>query len=265
MGESPCFPGITILPPRSGSYVGTANAIFQNLDYIVSNQAERILIAAGDHVYNMDYREMLEFHEAAGADVTVAVVQVPFETASRFGTLKVDPQGRITEFIEKSSQPVSDLASMGIYVFNRRALVERLAEDAADSNSPHDFGYAILPKMIKRDKVFAFRFKGYWRDIGTISSYYESNMELLNRTIGHSVFDDDWPVLDSIRGLVTSDIRGAIVNSVVSPGCIIQGLVQNSILSPGVFISEKTIVRDSIILARLPYRQQQRRGALHSG
>jgi glucose-1-phosphate adenylyltransferase len=241
-------PDITILPPGSGSYVGTANAIFQNLDYIVASQAERILIAAGDHVYNMDYREMLEFHEAAGADVTVGVVQVPFESASRFGTLKVNPQGRITEFVEKSSLPVSDLASMGIYVFNRRALVERLAEDATDSNSPHDFGYAILPKMIKRDKVFAFRFKGYWRDIGTISSYYESNMELLNSTIGHTVFDDDGPVLEPIRGLLTSDIRGAIVNSMVSPGCIIQGLVQNSILSPGVFVSEKTIVRDSIIL-----------------
>jgi glucose-1-phosphate adenylyltransferase len=198
----------------------------------------------------MDYRQMLAEHEAKKADLTVAVVRVPIESAHRFGTLKMDAGGRIGEFVEKSSQPASNLASMGIYVFNRNLLVERLYEDASNPNSPHDFGYAILPKMVKQDRVFAFQFNDYWRDIGTVEAYYEANMELLGASprfrpnAGRSSFTEDNSSISRIRGQ-----KGRITNSLISPGCVIKGLVENSILSPGVYVDENAEVRNSIVMA----------------
>ena len=173
---------ISVLPPESGSYAGTADAVYQNLAYLNGQAGNKVLILAGDHVYRMDYRKMLAFHEKVKADATVGVIRVPVEEAHRFGTVIVNGEGRIQEFVEKSSRPLSTLASMGIYVFNKDILVKRLAEDASIKDSPHDFGYAVLPDMVKRDRVFAYEFNGYWQDIGTVEAYYQANMELLVAT-----------------------------------------------------------------------------------
>jgi glucose-1-phosphate adenylyltransferase len=239
---------LAVLPPRSGSYRGTADAVYQNLDYVLANSGENVLIGAGDHVYEMDYREMLGCHLENDADVTIASIPVPIESAHRFGVLDIDGAGRVKRFVEKSSEPISNLASMGIYIFKRSVLLKRLVEDAANPNSPHDFGYAVLPGMIRRDRVFSYTFQGYWRDIGTIDSYYQANMELLNAS-GIIRFRSDWPFSDARRGLLTTKIRGGAVNSILGEGCTICGLVQNSILGEGVLVGEGTVIRDSLIMS----------------
>jgi glucose-1-phosphate adenylyltransferase len=173
----------------------------------------------------MDYRKMLAFHQQVKSDVTVGVVRVPIEQAHRFGTVAVDAEGRIREFVEKSSTPQSNLASMGIYVFNKDVLAERLTEDADEPNSAHDFGYAILPKMVKRDKVFAYQFDGYWQDVGTIEAYYEASMELLQEQPSFSL-DSTWPILtegDVLSSLSRESQEGCIENSLISPGVCNQG------------------------------------------
>ncbi len=171
---------ISVFQPKAGSYAGTADAVYQNLACLQGQTGDKVLILAGDHVYKMDYRSLLAFHEKVQADVTVGVIRVPIEAARRFGTVAIDAGNRIKEFVEKSSSPLGSLASMGIYVFNKDVLIHRLVEDAALKDSPHDFGYAILPGMVKRDRVFAYEFNGYWQDIGTVESYYQANMELLS-------------------------------------------------------------------------------------
>ena len=238
---------LTTLPPKFGSYRGTADAVYQNLDYVLGTQSEDIVIGAGDHIYEMDYRRMLRFHRENRADVTVATIRVPLQSAHRFGVVITDANGKIEQFVEKSSEPISNLASMGIYIFRRDILVKRLAEDAANPNSPHDFGYAILPAMVRRDRVFSYPFDGYWRDIGTIDSYYEASMELL--TVPRlKYFRSEWPFSDARLGLLGTEVPGGLVNSIVGAGCVIHGLVQSSILSDNVFVDEKTVIRDSIIL-----------------
>jgi len=239
---------LSVLQPKIGSYAGTADAVYQNLNHVEREGADAVLILAGDHVYKMDYRNMLAFHEKVGADATVGVIRVPIEQASRFGTLATDSEGRIREFVEKSSRPESNLASMGIYVFNKDILAERLLEDAREPKSPHDFGYAILPGMVRRDRVFAYEFSGYWQDIGTVEAYYEANMELLGVQPRFSL-DSNWPILTENGTPFTEMPRqGSIVNSLVSPGCLIKGHVQNSILSPGVCVEDKAEVWDSVIM-----------------
>ena len=241
--------GISVLQPGSGSYNGTADAVYQNLDHLERQGSDTVLMLAGDHIYRMDYRKMLSFHYEAQADVTVGLVRVPIGEAHRFGTVTIESDGRIGEFVEKSSTPVSNLASMGIYVFNRRFLTERLAEDARNPNSPHDFGYAILPSAVKRDRVFGYEFAGYWQDIGTVEAYYEANMQLLTGKPSFSI-DDKWPVL-TINGNETASLTNGtenIVNSLISLGCVIEGYVENSILSPGVRVGEKARVINSIIM-----------------
>lgn len=239
-----------VLDPKTGSYSGTADAVYQNLSILQKPAADRVLILAGDHVYSMDYRQMLAFHEQTGADVTVGVVTVPFEQVGRFGTVTLDDDGRIVDFIEKSATSPSNLASMGIYVFNKDILVERLNADAAEPDSPHDFGYAILPSMVKQDRVFAYRFDGYWQDIGTIEAYYEANMQLIQKQPSTLHLDGDWTVLtESTKPVeVKSSPQGNIENSLISPGCVIKGRVENSILSPGVFVEEEAIIRNSILM-----------------
>ena len=169
---------VSILQPSDGSYGGTADAVYQNLSWLKDEAGDRILVLAGDHVYKMDYRKMLAFHDHVRADATIGVIRIPVDEAHRFGTVAIDSENRVRGFVEKSRAPLSSLASMGIYVFNKDVLCKRLSEDAGKKDSPHDFGYAILPEMVKYDRVFAYEFSGYWQDIGTIDAYYHANMEL---------------------------------------------------------------------------------------
>jgi glucose-1-phosphate adenylyltransferase len=239
-----------ILEPRRGSYKGTADAVYQNIEYLHKLDAEIILILAGDHIYKMDYRKMLDFHEKMKADVTVGLVTVPFEETYRFGTVRVASDSRIVDFVEKSKNSLSNLASMGIYVFNKDVLIKRLSEDAARPDSPHDFGYAILPETVRYDRLFAYKFKGYWQDIGTKDAYFDANMELVKPQPSFSL-NGNWSIL-SDRRHSASPMRpdqGVIENSIVSPGCIIEGCVQNSILSPGVRIEKQATVRNSILMS----------------
>jgi glucose-1-phosphate adenylyltransferase len=241
---------LSVLQPKAGSYAGTADAVYQNLNYLERQGTDAVLILAGDHVYKMDYRHMLAFHEKVGADATVGVVRVPIEQTHRFGTLGTDAEGKIRKFVEKSSRPESNLASMGIYVFNKNILAKRLLEDAGEPQSPHDFGYGILPGMVRRDRVFAYEFSGYWQDIGTVEAYYETNMELLGVGPRFSL-DSSWPILTDNNVLPTESTnqQTSIENSLISPGCVIKGRVENSILSPGVIIEENAIVRNSVVMA----------------
>jgi glucose-1-phosphate adenylyltransferase len=243
---------LDILEPVSGSYQGTADAIYQNLGYLKRADLEKMLVLAGDQVYKMDYRKMLAFHDEVKADVTVGVVRVPIAQAHRFGTIKVDPQGKITDFIEKSSMPQSNLASMGIYVFNHNVLTERLIEDAAIASSPHDFGYTIIPRMVKKDKVYAFEFEGYWQDIGTIEAYYWANMEFTRDNPSFSL-DGSRPILTAYQNssLPTISPQASVKNSLISPGCVVNGTVENSILSPGVRIENEAMVENSILMANV--------------
>ena len=241
---------ISVLQPEAGSYAGTADAVYRNLSYLNAQTSDRVLIIAGDHVYRMDYRNMLAFHEKVKADATVGVIRVPIEEAHRFGTVVINSESRIQEFVEKSSRPLSTLASMGIYVFNKDILIKRLIEDASIQDSLHDFGYSVLPDMVRRDRVFAYEFSGYWQDIGTVEAYYQANMELL---IPHPRFslDSNWPVLSDDNALPVPEGSkdGKVVNSLISPGCIIKGHVQSSVLSPGVHVEDQAVIRNSIVMA----------------
>ena len=198
----------------------------------------------------MDYREMVAFHERMGADITIGVISVPIEQGHRFGIVTLDAEDRIVCFVEKPRFPTSNLASMGIYVFDRQLLVERIVEDAADAASVHDFGHNIIPMMVKRDKVFAYKFNGYWEDIGTIDAYYAANMELTHELPPFSL-DGDWHVLTKNTNLPPPEIfpMAIVRNSFVSRGCIIKGTVMSSILSPGVVVEDQAIVRSSVIMA----------------
>jgi len=238
-----------VLEPRVGSYNGTADAVYQNLDYFNKRKVETVLVLAGDHVYKLDYRKMLAFHQEVNADVTVGVIPVPIEQTHRFGTVTLDSDGRITDFLEKSPVSRSNLASMGIYVFNKRVLAERLIEDAGDPTSRHDFGYSLLPDMVKRDRVFAYRFEGYWQDIGTIEAYYEANMELTREQPCFSL-NSATPVMTREQLISPPCIgkQASIINSLISPGCVVRGRVEDSVLSPQVWVDEQAVVRNSVIM-----------------
>jgi glucose-1-phosphate adenylyltransferase len=239
---------LDVLEPRTGYYKGTADAAYQNLDYLNNQEANTVVILAGDHIYKMHYGDMLAFHNRMNADVTVGVVQVPIDQAHRFGTVNVSPQGRIEDFSEKSPTPISNLASMGIYIFDKEILTQRLIEDAGRPDSSHDFGYAILPQVVSRDRVFAYKFDGYWQDIGTKEAYYMTNLDIVRPNPSLSL-NGNWPVLTTQRGfpaLITQP--GRIENSIVTPGCVIKGQGINSILSPGVCVEEKALVKDSILM-----------------
>jgi len=238
-----------ILEPKAGSYLGTADAVYQNLDCLNKRNVDKVLVLAGDHVYKLDYRKMLAFHQETDADVTVGVIPVSIEETHRFGTVTLDASGRITDFLEKSPVSRSNLASMGIYVFNRKVLAERLIEDASDQTSRHDFGYSLLPEMVKRDRVFAYQFEGYWQDIGTVEAYYEANMELTKEQPCFSL-NSATPVMTQEQLLSPPCIskQSSIINSLVSPGCVVRGRVENSVLSPQVWVDEDAVVRNSVIM-----------------
>jgi glucose-1-phosphate adenylyltransferase len=240
---------LRVLEPATGSYKGTADAVFQNLPHLDELNAQNVLILAGDHIYKMDYREMIAFHEQAGADVTVGVIRIPIEEAHRFGTVTVGDDNEILEFVEKSKNSRSNLASMGIYVFNRNILAQHLAENTR-TDLPHDFGYGILPGMVGRDRIKAYEFTDYWQDIGNPQAYYAANMELLSRRPLFSL-DGTKPVLTSHLNLPPTRVadQALVVNSLVSPGCVIKGYVKDSILSPGVWVDERAEVWKSVVMS----------------
>jgi glucose-1-phosphate adenylyltransferase len=239
-----------ILEPRAGSYQGTADAVYQNFDYIQTHNPDTVLVLAADHVYRINYREMLALHERTGADVTVGAVSVPIEQASRFGIITSDAQGMITDFVEKPQTAMSNLASMGIYVFKRQVLLEHLTEDSRQQSLPHDFGQNVIPRMVRQNKVFAYRFEGYWQDIGTVEAYYEANMKLV-RELPSISLNGNWPIMTSDYSPLPPKIinSGNIRNSLVSAGCVVRGKVENSILSHDVTVEERAVVRNSVIMA----------------
>ena len=244
--------GIAVLEPSdNGVYTGTANAIYQNLEYLRRHPSDKILIMPSDHAYKMDYRKMLAFHEKSRADVTVGVVPVPIEEAHRFGTLTVDDNGYVNEYVEKPDIPRSNLVSMGIYIFNKETLISRLVRDASESSSLHDFGYSIIPAMVGEERVFAYRFDSFWRDVGTIDAYYDTSMELTGSKPPFSL-TGTWPVLTCEPvNPVKQTLSGTVLNSIISSGCVIKGRVENSILSPGVYVDEHAVVMNSIIMSNV--------------
>ena len=249
--------GVTILAPHvkvgdSGEwFAGTANAIYQNIDFIDSNNPEYVLILSGDHIYKMDYSEMLRCHKENGAAATIAVMEVPMDEASRFGIMNTEAGDKIYEFEEKPANPKSNLASMGIYIFTWDRLREALIED----NSIHpdsDFGKHIIPKMLDEGQpMYAWRFNGYWKDVGTIQSYWESNMDLIRTLPEFNLYEDFWKIYtNSDHQPPQYTAAGAKVEeSLLSDGCEVYGDVYRSILGPGVIVEKGAVVKDSIIMA----------------
>lgn len=246
--------GVTVLPPyeKSGNsewYSGTANAIFQNLDYMESYNPEYVLILSGDHIYKMDYEVMLDFHKANNADVTIATMPVPYEEASRFGIVLTDDDNRITEFEEKPENPRGNLASMGIYIFNWKVLREALIKMSDQNNC--DFGKHIIPYCHEKDaRMFAYEYNGYWKDVGTLSSYWEANMELINIIPVFNLYEEFWRIYTKSDALPPQYISeyARIDRSIIGEGTDIYGEVYNSVIGVGVTVEEGAVVRDSIIM-----------------
>jgi glucose-1-phosphate adenylyltransferase len=247
--------GIRIWQPYRGRsdqdwYRGTADALYQNRNFIRAERSDTLLVLSGDHIYQQDYREMLRRHEETGADLTVAVMEVPREEAHRFGIMKTDASHRIVEFHEKPREFQGTLASMGIYVFRTDYLLHKLEEDAQDENSDHDFGKNIIPAMVRDARVFAYPFRGYWVDVGTIPAYWQTNMDLLEDRPALDLYDENWTILtrSEERPPVKLLSGASVMRSLVSNGCVISGTVLNSVLSPGVVVEAGAEVRDSIIM-----------------
>jgi len=231
-------------------YKGTADAVYQNLQYIEEQDAGLVIILSGDHVYKMDYADMVNFHEKNQAEVTIAVTRLPKELLSEFGTVSVDEDGQVTGFQEKVKEPKSDLVSMGVYLFQKDILSRLLEEDAQRRSSKHDFGRNVFPQLVGNCRLFAYNFEGYWRDVGTVRSYWQANMKLLDMPPSIT-FSTDWPIRtqeDEPRPPAFVSQRGDVVNSIVSHGCVIEGRVENSVLSPGVRVAGNTVVKYSVIM-----------------
>ncbi len=238
-------------PAGNSSYSGTADAVFRNINILEDLKTELVLVLAGDHIYKMNYMDMVEFHMQVNAEATVGVIKVPRNQTHRFGTVSLDTRGRITNFQEKVPESASNLASMGIYIFDKKVLIQRLTEDALRPQSSHDFGYAILPSMVQRDRVFAYEYDGYWQDIGTIEAYYQANIEVLQKSPKLKL-DISWPILSTHKNKSKHNTinRGQVINSLVGAECHIEGHVENSVLGPGVVIGERAEVINSLVLAR---------------
>ncbi len=248
--------GLSVLPPYQGSkgsdwYKGTANAIYQNINFIKQYNPDYVLILSGDHIYRMDYALMLEQHKKTGAVCTVATITVPMEEASRFGICNTNPDGSIYEFEEKPKKPKNNQASMGIYIFNTSTLLEYLETDELDEHSSNDFGKNIIPNILNNgEKIYAYKFSGYWKDVGTISSLWEANMDLIGDEPTLSMSDKSFRIFskNDARAPQYIGAKAEINNSLISEGCKIYGTVINSVLSGGVVIEEGAIVKDSIIM-----------------
>ena len=248
--------GLTILPPYTAGktgewYKGTANAIYQNIKYIEQYDPEYVLILSGDHIYKMNYNKMLDFHKEKEADLTVAHINVPLEEASRFGILNTNDDLQIIEFLEKPEHPISTKASMGIYIFNWKVLKEYLIRDEENPESEKDFGKNIIPMLLEENRrIFAFPFAGYWKDVGTIESLWEANMDLIKRRDEFNISDKTWKIYYRHEGKLPQFIGDSaqVTDSMISDGTIVLGTVHESIVSSGVSIEKNAKVQGSIIM-----------------
>ena len=248
--------GVYVLPPYQSAkagewYKGTANAIYQNLSFLESFKPENVLILSGDHIYKMHYGEMLKAHKGSGAAVTIAVMPVPWEEASRFGIMNVDEEGTITDFEEKPAEPKSNLASMGIYIFTYEVLKKYLEADERDPSSANDFGKNIIPTMLENgEKMVSFRFEGYWKDVGTIHSLWEANMDLVDQPPKFDLNDRSWSIYSRNMALAPHYVgqNAKITNSTVTEGCFIDGEIKHSVIFGGVELGEGSVVSDSVIM-----------------
>ena len=250
--------GVYVLPPREKAdanldvYRGTADAISQNIDFIDTFSPEYLLILSGDHIYKMNYAKMLAYHKENNADATIAVIEVPMKEASRFGIMNTDEEtGRIVEFEEKPEHPKSNLASMGIYIFNWKLLRKMLLADMKDSESSHDFGKDIIPALLNDGKLlYAYKFKGYWKDVGTIDSLWEANMDLLSKNNELDLHDPTWKIytedVTSLPQYIGADAK--IEKAFVTQGCVIDGEVKNSVLFTGAKVAAGAKVIDSVLM-----------------
>ncbi len=251
--------GTTILPPFVGEdggewYKGTAHAVYQNLDFIEQFQPENVLILSGDHIYKMDYSQLLNYHKEKNADITIAVIEVPWEEAGRFGVMALSEQGEIVEFQEKPEIPESNLASMGVYVFRTDVLKSYLTMDAKDSASQNDFGKNVIPRMLAEGKkMFAYPFCGYWKDVGTIESYWMASMDILDDKANFNIFDSAWCIYSANPPQPPHYIGAAVrvKEALISEGCSIHGEVDHSVIFPGVTIGKGSQVKGSVIMSNV--------------
>ena len=248
--------GVTVLPPYSASkevkwYTGTASAVYQNINYLDNYNPEYVLILSGDHIYKMNYEVMLEYHIQKGADATISVIEVPWHEANRFGIMTTDKDMKVTKFEEKPVEPTNNLASMGIYIFTWETLRDYLIQDASDSHSSHDFGKDIIPQLLHDQKnLVAFPFKGYWKDVGTVKSLWEANMDLLDEKCELDLFDYDWRIYsvnpNQMPQYLSQDAE--VKESLVNEGCTIEGTVKKSILFQGVTVKKGAMIKESVIM-----------------
>ncbi len=249
--------GVTILSPymkeESGEwYKGTANAVFQNIHYVDKLAPQYVVILSGDHIYKMNYSVMLDFHKKKNADATISVIDVPLDEASRYGIMNTNEDGKIYEFDEKPKNPKSTLASMGVYIFTWSVLREYLMRDNDLQGSEHDFGKNIIPMMLFEGRnMWAYRYEGYWRDVGTIQAFWESNMDLIRRVPEFNLFDPSWKIYtpNPVKPAHYIGPGGSVKTSIVAEGCMIYGKVRNSILFPGVYVEQGAHIEDSIIMS----------------
>ena len=248
--------GLTILQPFKGKsfntgetdwYEGTAHAVYKNMSFIRDNDPDNIIILSGDHVYKMDYSKMIKHHQQKNADLTIAAQPVPYENASRFGILDYQNDKKIINFVEKPKDPPSNLASMGIYVFKKDVLLNVLTKYCDQQDS--DFGHHIIPPMINENEVYVYEYNGYWQDVGTLDSYWQTHLDLIKPVPELNLYDKNWKVYTREKDAppVKFGSKGVAIRSLISNGSIINGQVENSVISPGVHIKEGTIIKDSII------------------
>lgn len=248
--------GVTVLAPfmraQGGNwYKGTANAIYENFNFIKQYDPEYILVLSGDHIYKMDYSKLLDYHKEKAAEATIAVIRVPIEDASRFGIMNVDQDNRVIEFEEKPKNPKSNLASMGVYIFNWKTLKKYLKDDNTDKNSSHDFGKNIIPNMLNSNvPVYSYVFNGYWKDVGEVKSLWEANMDLLKEDVNFNLYEHDWKIYSKNQSNPPHYISntGKVKSSLLNDGCIIHGEVNNSVLFPGVIVGKNSVVTDSVVM-----------------
>jgi glucose-1-phosphate adenylyltransferase len=247
--------GVVIRQPylarqETGWYLGTADAVHQNMEFVQDRRADTVLVLSGDHIYKMDYNRILEAHRKSRADATVAVMDVPLELTHQFGIMTTNEEGRIVEFSEKpKNRDKGTLASMGVYVFNADILEQRFSEGSED-NPRTDFGKHVIPAMIEQDNVFAYRFDDYWVDVGTIQAYWQTSMELLEPGHGLNLFDENWVIYtrSEERPPVKIGPQANINRALICNGCIVRGTVDHSVLSPGVYVSPGAVVRNSVVM-----------------
>jgi len=249
--------GVTVLPPYAAAsgvkwYEGTASAIYQNMNYLMQYDPEYVLILSGDHIYKMDYDEMLQYHIDKGADVSISVIEVPWDEASRFGIMRTNENMEITQFDEKPDYPKSNLASMGIYIFKWSILKKYLEMDERVPESSHDFGKDIIPLLLdEKKKLVAYPFKGYWKDVGTVKSLWEANMDLLKEDSGLNLFDYSWRIYSVNPNQPPQYISPSAVihESLINEGCVVEGNVEHSVIFQGVHIGEHAQIKDAVIMS----------------